>query len=174
MAILENTVLGLIPILIALIIAESFIEKAGRLSAAQHGSSPGPIWRSARCSCSNSRSSCCLAPHRTSYFLHHLLIDLLASLPFGFVAHQIELDRMGDRPRRRARGRCGGRPDRAGWRGLRFMRVVLPVVRLARVGLILLRLADRLVHRMGRLLNRNIVLFEPCEPRSRNRATAID
>ena len=46
-------------------------------------------------------------------------------------------------------------------RAFRFLRVGLPIVRLARVGLILLRLSDRLVHRMGRLLNRNIVLFEP-------------
>src|SRR5207249_2183651 len=43
----------------------------------------------------------------------------------------------------------------------RFLRVGLPIARLARVGLILLRLSDRLVNRMGRLLNRNIVLFEP-------------
>ena len=46
-------------------------------------------------------------------------------------------------------------------RAFRFLRVVLPIVRLARVGLILLRLSDRLVRRMGKLLNRNIVLFEP-------------
>ena len=35
-----------------------------------------------------------LAPERGSYFLRHLLIDLLASLPFGFVAHQIDLAEM--------------------------------------------------------------------------------
>ena len=48
-------------------------------------------------------------------------------------------------------------------RAFRFLRVVLPIVRLARVGLILLRLSDRLVRRMGGLLNRNIILFEPLQ-----------
>ena len=46
-------------------------------------------------------------------------------------------------------------------RAFRFLRVGLPIVRLSRVGLILLRLSDRVVRRMGKLLNRNIVLFEP-------------
>ncbi len=48
-------------------------------------------------------------------------------------------------------------------RSFRFLRVILPIVRLGRVGLILLRLVDRLVRRMGKLLNRNIVLFEPLQ-----------
>ncbi len=106
-----------------------------------------------------------LAPHRGSYFLRHMLIDLLASLPFGFVAHLIELERMGDLAARTAGSGAFWHPARiarvAG--AFRFLRVALPIVRLARVGLILLRLSDRLVRRMGRLLNRNIVLFEPLQ-----------
>ena len=44
---------------------------------------------------------------------------------------------------------------------LRYVRLALPVVRLARLGLFLLRLSDRLVRKHAGLLNRNIVLFEP-------------
>jgi hypothetical protein len=104
-----------------------------------------------------------LAPYRGSYFLRHVVIDLVASLPFGFVAHMIELDRIGD-----LAGAGGGsgtlwRPAQVARvaRTFRFLRMALPIVRLARLGLILLRLSDRLVRRMGKLLNRNIVLFEP-------------
>ena len=48
---------------------------------------------------------------RLTYFLRHLLIDLVPSLPFGFVAHQIDLAEIGD-----AR-RGGGRPGAMEWPG---------------------------------------------------------
>jgi hypothetical protein len=103
-----------------------------------------------------------LAPNRGSYFLRHALIDLLASLPFGFVAHMIELERIDGLLVRGGGSASFWHPARIARvvRAFRFLRAGLPIVRLARVGLILLRLSDRLVHRMGRLLNRNIVLFE--------------
>src|SRR5262249_5057868 len=101
-----------------------------------------------------------LAPERSRYFLRHLVIDLVASLPFGFVAHQIELAMPAA-----AAGQAGSLGPRAEVgrmaQALRFARLLLPIARLARVALILLRLSDRLVRRLAGLLNRNIVLFEP-------------
>ena len=163
---LENTVIVLILVLFFLIAGEALLERARPqgLSVWQH-------WFFACADlavCSvflfEFTLKLALAPHRRSYFLRHVVIDLLASLPFGFVAHLIELDRIDDL------GQGGGAGSGSLWRPariarvartFRFLRMVLPIARLARVGLILLRLSDRLVHRMGRLLNRNIVLFEP-------------
>ncbi len=164
-AILENTVLALILVLFGLMAAEAVLERArpAGLSAGQHWFF---AWADlAVCSVFlfEFTLKLALAPHRLSYFFRHLVIDLLASLPYGFIAHQIELDRMDD-----LLGPGGGsgsrwRPARIARvaRAFRFLRVALPIVRLTRVGLILLRLSDRLVRRMGKLLNRNIVLFEP-------------
>jgi hypothetical protein len=167
-AILENTVLFLILVLLGLIAAEALLERASApgLSASEHLFF---AWADlAVCSVFlfEFAIKLVLAPHRTSYFLRHFLVDLLASLPFGFVAHQIELAWMDDL----AGSSAGGsgslwRPARIARvaRAFRFLRVTLPIARLARVGLILLRLSDRLVRRMGKLLNRNIVLFEPLQ-----------
>ncbi len=117
-----------------------------------------------------------LTPDRIGFLFDHLIVDLAASLPFGFLSHQIELDLL-------AAGSQGGLSSglaAAGrWaRMLRFLRVLLPIVRLVRVGLVLLRLSDRVVGRLAGLLNRNIVLFEPLqaqrpESRDRHRLRAI-
>jgi hypothetical protein len=106
-----------------------------------------------------------LAPHRMTYFVRHMLIDFVASLPFGFVAHQIDLDQMESvlgrgshvaiLPRLAQFGRLA--------RILRLVRVGLPIFRVARLGLVVLRLSDRLVRRMASVLNRNIVFFEPLQ-----------
>ncbi len=61
---------------------------------------------------------------------------------------------------------------------LRTTRLILPIARLSRIALILLRLSDRLVRRMAGLLNRNIILFEPSsaqrpESRDRHRLLAL-
>ncbi len=163
--ILENTVLALILVLFGLIAAEAVFERLSPrgLSAAQHEFF---AWADlAVCSVFlfEFGLKLSLAPHRLSYFTQHILIDLVASLPFGFVAHQIELERMGA-----VLG--AGTVPRSWWspthiarlaRSLRFLRFLIPIVRLARVALILLRLSDRLVRRMARVLNRNIILFEP-------------
>ncbi len=178
LAILKNTVLALIPVLLALIVAESFIEKAGKLSAAQHRFF---AWADlAICSVFlfEIGLKLWLAPERLAYFLHHLLIDLLPSLPFGFVAHEIDLAEMGTG----AATQSGTLEVLARYgrmaQVLRFARLVLPIARLTRVGLILLRLSDRLVRRLVGLLNRNIILFEPSagqkpESSERHRLLAI-
>ncbi len=166
-AILENAVLILILALFAMIAAEAVVRRLSPrgLSAREHLFF---AWADlAICSVFLFEFvlKLTLAPNRFSYFMRHLLIDFVASLPFGFVAHQIDLDQMesvlgsGSRlailPRLAQFGRLA--------RVLRFVRVGLPVFRLARVGLIVLRLSDRLVRRMASVLNRNIVFFEPLQ-----------
>ncbi|MFO0888869.1 MAG: hypothetical protein U0790_06935 [Isosphaeraceae bacterium] len=105
----------------------------------------------------------CLAPSKGLYFRRHFVIDFLASLPFGFLAYQLQVAHA-----EAAMGRAGetlrllsylrfGRLVQV----VRYVRVVLPVLRLVRLLLFLLRLSDRLVRKHAGLLNRNIVLFEP-------------
>ncbi len=178
LAILENTVLILIPVLMGLIAAEHFMERSGPLSTNQHRFF---AWADlAICSVFllEFGLKLALAPHRLAYFLHHLLIDLLPSLPFGFVAHQIDLSELGTA----AANHPGAMEVLASYgrmaQVLRFSRLILPIARLTRIGLILLRLSDRLVRRLVGLLNRNIILFEPSaaqkpESSDRHRLLAI-
>ncbi|MHB1559915.1 MAG: hypothetical protein ACYC61_20895 [Isosphaeraceae bacterium] len=177
---LENAVLVLIPVLIGLIAAEWLLERAGPLSAAQHRFF---AWTDlAICSVFLVEVAVrmSLAPERGAYLVRHLLIDLLPSLPFGFLAHQIDLAEMA-MPAAEAAGTGAlewladmGRMTQV----LRTSRLILPLARLARITLILLRLSDRMVRRMARVLNRNIVLFEPSsaqrpESRDRHRLLAL-
>lgn len=119
-----------------------------------------------------------LTPDRLAFLFDHLLVDLAASLPFGFVSHQIALDLLAAGADA-STGFSSGLATAGQWaRALRFLRVVLPILRLVRVALVLLRLSDRVVGRMAGLLNRNIVLFEPLqaqrpESRDRHRLRAI-
>jgi hypothetical protein len=177
-AFLENAVLVLIPVLIGLIATEYLIERSHPLSAAQHRFF---AWADlAICSVFllDLGLRLCLAPDRLRYLLHHLVVDLIPSLPFGFVSHEIALAEMGTT----AAGQEGtlevvaefGRMAQV----LRFARLVLPIARLTRIGLIVLRLSDRLVRRLAPLLNRNIILFEPSaaqkpESSDRHRLLAI-
>src|SRR5262249_22582000 len=155
----ENTVLVLILVLCGLIALEALLEHAqpAGLSVAQHVFF---AWADlAVCSVFLFEFvlKLILAPDRTTYFLRHLVIDLVASLPFGFVAHQIELAQMESAVGAGVLSSLLLQLVQFGQvaRVLRFVRVA----RLARVVLILLRLSDRLVRRMAGLLNRNIVLF---------------
>ena len=165
-AILENTVLVLILVLFALIGLEVVLERTAPrgLSVWQHEFF---AWTDlAICSVFlfEFALKLALAPNRMTYFGRHFLIDLVASLPFGFIFHQIALEQLENAAV--ATGPAAG-PFRAlarvGRVSLRFIRVALPILRLVRVPLILLRLSDRLVRRMGGLLNRNIILFEPLQ-----------
>jgi hypothetical protein len=165
-AILENTVLVLILVLFVLIATQVVLEQASPsgLSVREHEFF---AWTDlAICSVFlfEFALKLALAPNRMTYFARHFVIDLLASLPFGFVFHQIALAQLENAvvgtvppsgPFRRLL--------RVGRVFLRFVRLALPILRLVRVPLILLRLSDRLVRRMAGLLNRNIVLFEPLQ-----------
>jgi hypothetical protein len=104
-----------------------------------------------------------LAPRRWLYFRRHFVIDFLASLPFGFASYYLasaELESAlgwADETFRILGYLRFGRLVQV----LRFVRIVLPIARFARLGLFLLRLSDRMVRQHAGLLNRNIVLFEP-------------
>jgi hypothetical protein len=160
---LESLVLWLIVLLAVLIVAEAMMDQGGWLSPAWRR---GLAWADlAICSVllGEFALKLALAPRRRLYLLRHLVIDFLASLPFGFLSYIIE-------------GVDSGGPgfeavDALFWlrflrfgrliQMLRYLRVALPVVRIGRLLLFLLRLSDRLVRRHAGLLNRNIVLFEP-------------
>jgi hypothetical protein len=178
-AMLENAVIVLIPLLIGLIAAEWLLERNGRLSAVQHQFF---AWADlAICSVLLLEVAVrmSLAPERGSYLLRHLLIDLVPSLPFGFVAHQLDLAEMAMPAAAAGTGAMKWLADTGRMlQVLRTTRLVLPIARLSRVVLILLRLSDRLVRRMAGLLNRNIILFEPSsaqrpESRDRHRLLAL-
>jgi hypothetical protein len=164
-ALLENTVLVLILALVALIATEAVLEytRPGGLSESQHLFF---AWADlAVCSVFlfEFALKMILAPRRLSYFVRHLAIDFLASLPFGFVAHSLALAQLETAVTAGAAPSFFQRLVQLGSmaRVLRFVRVILPAARLARVGLVLLRLSDRMMRRMAGLFNRNIILFEP-------------
>ena len=164
-AILENAVLILILVLFVLIATQVVLERASPagLSVREHEFF---AWTDlAICSVFlfEFALKLVLAPNRMTYFVRHFLIDLVASLPFGFIFHQIALAQLDNAAVVTGPPGPLGRLVRVGRVSLRFIRVVLPILRLARVPLILLRLSDRLVRRMAGLLNRNIVLFEPLQ-----------
>jgi hypothetical protein len=161
--ILENTVLALILVLFGLIAAETLLERASP-SGLSNGQHRFFAWADlAVCSVFLFEFvlKLVLAPNRMSYFFRHFLIDLVPSLPVGFLTHQIALEQLESALGRGTESGPFRRVVQLSRVGLRLIRVALPVLRLARVALILLRLSDRLVRRMAKLLNRNIVLFEP-------------
>ena len=166
-AALENTVLILILVLIGLIAAETMLERASAtgLSARQHRLFA--LADLAICSVFlfEFALKLILAPHRMTYFLRHLAIDFVASLPFGFLAHSIDLAQMETAIGPGAETGAFERLVQVGRlaRVVRLFRVALPFIRLMRLVLILLRFSDRLVRRMAGLLNRNIILFEPLQ-----------
>jgi hypothetical protein len=156
---IENTVLWLILALAVLIVSETLLDRAELLNQRQRA---WLAWTDlAICSLLLGEFvlKLSLAPRKGLYFLRHFVIDFLASLPFGFISFQIDA------------GGLEGAADSLRWlrflrfgrlvQLLRYARVMLPVVRLARLFLFLLRLSDRLVRKHAGLLNRNIVLFEP-------------
>ncbi len=134
--VLENTVLVLILALIGLIVAETMLERASvaGLSAGQHRLF---AWLDlAICSVFlfEFALKLTLAPHRFTYFLRHMAIDFVASLPFGFLAHSIDLAQMatavgpGAQPNAFERLVQVGRIARV----IRLFRVALPFIRLMR------------------------------------------
>ena len=165
-AVLENTVLVLILVLFGLIAAQIVLERmsATGLSIGQHEFF---AWADlAVCSVFlfEFALKLALAPNRMLYFVRHFVIDLVASLPFGFFFHSIALQQLENATLGVDPTAGPFRPVIRGLRvGLRFVRVAGPILRLALIPLIVLRFSDRLVRRMAGLLNRNIVLFEPMQ-----------
>jgi hypothetical protein len=122
-----------------------------------------------------------LAPRKAAYLVRHFALDFVASLPFGFLAFQLDSWTTLEHE-------LPGAAETLWWlRYLRFTRLIevlrairlmLPTIRLTRLAFFAMRLCDRLVRRNARLLNRNIVLFEPAnglppESNERHRLTAL-
>ena len=98
-----------------------------------------------------------LVQGRGRWFLRHMLIDLLPSIPFGILV----LGQVGADPTRAARAVRLARITRVA----RYVRLLLPIIRLIRAFGFLARGLDRLAARHGHLLNRNIVLYPTREER---------
>ncbi|MDG3006988.1 hypothetical protein [Paludisphaera mucosa] len=166
---LDNVVLALIIALSLLIVGETLLDRSGGLS---HSRLALFAWLDlAVCSglMAEFLLKWTLAPARGVYFVQHFVIDFLASLPFGFLAFVMD-EQLSP----------GGEQTLWLLRYLRFARILeilfflrlaMPVVRLARLALFALRLSDRLVRRNAGLLNRNVILFEPNQT---NRAESSD
>ena len=162
--VLETAVLWLILILTRPDHRGSLLDRAGWLSDADRVAySPGPTWRSARSCSVEFVLKLCTGPTQGSLFPPPPgdRFPGLAPLRIPFVPDRSGAPRIG--PRAAADTLRLMRFLRLGRliQMLRYVRALLPVVRLARLGLFLLRLSDRLVRRHAGLLNRNIVLFEP-------------
>ncbi len=160
---IETAVLWLIVLLVGLIVTESLLDRAHWLSDTRRA---WLAWADlAICSALLAEFALrlTLAPRKGLYFLRHFVIDFLASLPFGFLSYQLASEQVETGLTHAAEALWLLRFLRLGRlvQILRFIRLALPVVRLARLGLFFLRLSDRLVRKYARLLNRNIVLFEP-------------
>ncbi len=157
-ALLDDLALFLIVALAFLIVGETFMEHAGTLDDSRRALF---AWLDLAI-CSGLMAEFllrwALAPARGAYFLRHFVVDFLASLPFSFLAFALA-----------AAEPAATIGEDAFWilRYARFvrllaqLRLIMPVVRLARLGLFAARLSDRLVRKNAGLLNRNVVLFEP-------------
>ena len=178
--IVETAVLLLIVLLVGLIVAEGFFDRTHRLTDTHRA---WLAWADlAICSALLAEFGLrlTLAPRKGLYFLRHFVIDFLASLPFGFFSYQLASEQMEIGLTAATEGMWLLRFLELGQlvQILRFVRLALPVVRVARLGLFFLRLSDQIVRRYVRLLNRNIVLFEPYhaqrpESRERHRLAAL-
>ena len=151
--VLETAVLWLILILTVLIVAEALLERAGWLSDADRAWFAWADLGICSALLAEFGLKLSLAPRKGLYFLRHFVIDFLASLPFGFLSYQIEIAQLDNGLERAGEALRLLRFLRFGRliQMLRYVRLALPAVRLARVGLFLLRLSDRLVRTACRL-----------------------
>ena len=161
---LDALILALILVLTALILVETAIDNADQMTPAIE---EGLAWADlAICSVFLAEFGLKLAlvRGRWLYFRRHALIDLLPSIPFGFIAHVLSgPTRMADVQFIRLL-----RIPRL----VRYLRLLRPLIRLARLSIFVFRFTDRLIRRYANVFNRNIILFEVRSERegeSRNR-----
>ncbi|CAN5666732.1 hypothetical protein BH23PLA1_BH23PLA1_30090 [soil metagenome] len=151
---LDNLVLVLILVLTGLIAAESIIEH-------RTGELPIRIFRwfawadLAICSVflAEFALKISLAQGKWLYFRRHWLIDLLPSIPYGFLTYQLMMFRDLERIQLLRTLRLP--------RLVRYLKLARPLIRFVRLFLFVFRFSDRLVRRYATLFNRNILLFEP-------------
>lgn len=154
---IENLILLLILLLTGLMITEGVLASAGPLSIKAQAFF---AWADlAICSIflAEFTLKCTLATDRWRYFRRHFIIDLLASIPFGFITYQAgQITTMAGDPSLLRLFRFLRLPQL-----VRYLRLAQPIVRVGRLLFFLLRTTDRLVRRNAAVFNRNIVLFEP-------------
>ncbi len=117
-AILETTVLVLILVLVGLIAAEAALERASPagLSVGQHEFFAWADLVVCSVFLFELAIKLVLAPNRFTYFLRHLLIDFVPSLPFGFVAHMFALEQLESAIETASQtSRFGARSASCGW-----------------------------------------------------------
>lgn len=93
------------------------------------------------------------------YLRRHFLVDFLAAIPFGFVAHVYSLDES-------AAGEAATAWIKLLWilrlpGFAQYVRVAQPFLRIGRLAVFSFRAADHLVRRYASVFNRNVILFEP-------------
>ncbi|QEH32267.1 hypothetical protein OJF2_07360 [Aquisphaera giovannonii] len=161
--VLESAVLWLIVALIALVAAEAALRNGGRLTGGVRAALGWADLVVCSLLLAEFTVRVAVAPRRWLYFRRHFAIDLLASLPLGFLAYLIEVEESGA-----AQAQAEEAVDLLQFlqvgrlvQVLRVVRIILPALRVIRLGLFVLRLGDQLVRRHAGLLNRNVVLFEP-------------
>ncbi|WP_165228910.1 ion transporter [Aquisphaera insulae] len=160
---LESAVLWLIVGLLSLVAAEAALRHGGRLTPAGRAAIAWADLVVCSLLLAEFGLRLALAPERWRYFRRHFAIDLLASLPLGFLAYLIEADEaeVGLAQAEEAVDLLQFLQVGRLVQVLRVVRIILPALRVLRLGLFALRLGDRLVRRHAGLLNRNVVLFEP-------------
>lgn len=160
----DGLILVLILVLTAQIIAEVVLSNSGRLT---HGMEAAFAWLDlAICSVflADLGTKLWLVSGKLLYLRRHFIIDVLPSIPFGFLAFAL------------------AGPSSAGTVGairmlrlprlIRYIRLLRPVIRFVRLFIFFFRFTDRLVRRYASVFNRNIILFEmkaDREEESRNR-----
>lgn len=149
----DALILLLILVLTAAIIAETFIEMTGRMT-------PVRLRFFARLDLAicivfltEFTLKWSMARGKWRYFRRHALLDLLPSIPFGFLAYEVSALVGAERVQLLRLLRVP--------RLLRYLRLAQPLVRILRLVVFLFRFSDRLVRRYANLFNRNIILFEP-------------
>ena len=155
---MENVILVLILVMTGLILAEWAVSEGGETPVSF---APFFAWADLTI-CTIFLAEFALkisfAPDRLRYLRRHFIIDLLPSIPFGFISYQasvFDIVATDKAPMLRLL-RFLRLPQMA-----RYIRVAQPVIRVSRLLFFLLRTADQLVRRNATIFNRNIVLFEP-------------
>lgn len=156
---LELTVLGMIFALAALLVVESTIQD--RISKLGHEMLAWADLVICSILLAEFLLKTSLARAKPRYFFRHLLIDGIASIPFGFLTYQIQVAE-----------RLGG-VEQVQWLRMfrflrlpalaRYLRLLRPLIRVGRLLLLSMRFADRLVARYAKRLNVNVVLFGEAE-----------
>jgi hypothetical protein len=148
---LDGLILLLILALTALIAVEMVLEQSGRLDRYEAFFAWADL---AICSVflADLGLKLSMVSGKLLYLRRHFVIDLLPSIPFGFLAYALTGPA--------AMGNVGLVRMLRLPRLIRYIRLLRPVIRFVRLFIFFFRFTDRLVRRYAHVFNRNIILFE--------------